>query len=90
MMIYCSGSIKRKLEDYEILEKIGRGKYSQVFLGIHMPTQDKVVLKILNPIRNTKFKREIRVLQKLHENPQIMKFRDVLKNPISRVYTIVN
>ena len=72
------------------MEKIGRGKYSQVFLAVHMPSQDRVVLKILNPVRNAKFKREIHVLKKLQGNPYIMKLRDVLNNPISRVHTIVS
>jgi len=55
-----------------------------------MPTQERVVLKILNPVRNAKFRREIDVLRKLQGNAQVMKVRDVLNNPISRVYTIVS
>lgn len=89
MTVSCSGSLIRKLEEYEVLEKIGRGKYSQVFLGMHMPSQERVVLKILNPVRNAKFRREITVLRKLQGNSHIMRVRDVLNNPISRVYTIV-
>lgn len=85
-----SGNLTSKLEDYEIIEKIGRGKYSQVFLSINMLTKEQVVLKILNPIRNAKFRREIHVLKKLQDGPHIMKLREVLNNPISRVYTIVS
>ena len=89
-VVSSSGNLTSKLEEYEVLEKIGRGKYSQVFLAIHMPSQEKVVLKILNPVRNAKFRREINVVKKLQQNSHIMKLRDVLNNPISRVYTIVS
>lgn len=85
-----SGALSSKLEEYEVLEKIGRGKYAQVFLAVHMPTQERVVLKILNPVRNAKFKREIDVLRQLQGNAHVMKLRDVLNNPVSRMYTIVS
>jgi len=38
-----------KIEDYEVLDKIGRGKYSQVYSGIQFKTNQKVALKILKP-----------------------------------------
>ena len=41
------------MEDYEIVEKIGRGKYSDVYKAVHTNQQDKTqalsVLKILKP-----------------------------------------
>ena len=43
------GSFNRRSEDYEVLDKIGRGKYAQVFSAIQLKTGQKVALKILKP-----------------------------------------
>ena len=48
-MILFTGKFTRKIEDYEILDKIGRGKYAQVFSAIQIQTGQKVALKILKP-----------------------------------------
>jgi len=48
-------SIKSEpLGRYEVLDKLGRGKYSDVFLGVDMESEDetKVAIKTLKP-RNT-------------------------------------
>lgn len=37
----------RDQANYEITSKLGRGKYSEVFEGINMLTDSKVVIKIL-------------------------------------------
>lgn len=34
------------LDDYEVTKKVGRGKYSEVFTGYHLPTDKKVVIKV--------------------------------------------
>jgi serine/threonine protein kinase len=34
-------------DDYQIVRKLGRGKYSEVFEGINITNNDKVVIKIL-------------------------------------------
>lgn len=39
----------RHLENYEIVRKIGRGKYAEVFEGIQVQTLQKVVIKALKP-----------------------------------------
>ncbi len=39
----------RKQDDYEILNKIGQGRYSQVYDGLDIVNNRKVVLKILKP-----------------------------------------
>ena len=36
-------------DDYEIMKKIGRGKYSDVFEGISVKKDIKVIIKILKP-----------------------------------------
>jgi serine/threonine protein kinase len=37
------------LENYEIVRKLGRGKYAEVFEGINVNTLQKVVIKALKP-----------------------------------------
>ncbi len=37
------------MENYEIVRRLGRGKYSEAFEGIEVNTQKKVVIKILKP-----------------------------------------
>ena len=34
-------------DDYQIVRKLGRGKYSEVFEGINVTNNEKVVIKIL-------------------------------------------
>ncbi len=34
-------------DDYQVVRKLGRGKYSEVFEGINVLNNDKVVIKIL-------------------------------------------
>jgi casein kinase II subunit alpha len=49
-------------ENYEISRKIGRGKYSDVFEGFRVDTGEKIVIKLLKPVRKQKIKREIKIL----------------------------
>lgn len=37
----------RQQEDYEIVRKLGRGKYSEVFEGYNVTNNEKVVVKVL-------------------------------------------
>ena len=38
-------------DDYQIVRKLGRGKYSEVFEGINVTNNEKVVIKILKVSR---------------------------------------
>ena len=38
-------------EDYEVVRKIGRGKYSEVFEGVNVANDCKCVVKILKPVK---------------------------------------
>ena len=44
------------LKDYEIETKVGRGKYSEVFQGVHMKTRNKIVIKMLKHVKKKKIK----------------------------------
>lgn len=47
----------------QVVRKVGRGKYSEVFEGICVTNQQKCVIKILKPVKKKKIKREIKILQ---------------------------
>ena len=38
-------------DNYEIIKKIGRGKYSEVYEGINTANNERIVIKILKPGR---------------------------------------
>lgn len=40
-----------------MIRKIGRGKYSEVFDGINLVTNERCVVKILKPVKKKKIKR---------------------------------
>lgn len=69
------------IEDYEIIRKLGRGKYSEVFEGINVIYNQKCVIKVLKPIRKKKIKREIKILQNLNGGVNIIKLLDVVRDP---------
>ena len=80
------------MNDYEILTKVGRGKYSEVFQGLSLKgdlAQNTVVIKVLKPVRQKKVRREIKVLKNLGEHPNIIVLKDVVKDPASHTTSLV-
>mmetsp|Transcript_117510 Transcript_117510/g.219719 ORF Transcript_117510/g.219719 Transcript_117510/m.219719 type:complete len:333 (-) Transcript_117510:156-1154(-) len=76
-------------DNYEVLKKIGRGKYSEVFEGINVLTDQKCVTKILKPVMKKKIKREIRILQNLCGGPNVVKLLDVVRDPQSKTPSLI-
>ncbi|TVY84141.1 Casein kinase II subunit alpha [Lachnellula suecica] len=68
------------LENYEVVRKIGRGKYSEVFEGINVVNYQKCVIKVLKPVKKKKIKREIKILQNLSGGPNIIALLDVVRD----------
>lgn len=66
------------IDNYEIVCKLGRGKYSEVFEGINITNGQKVVIKILKPVKKKKIKREIKILQNLCGGVNIIQLLDVV------------
>jgi len=79
----------KEQDDYEVIRKIGRGKYSEVFEGINAKTQDPVVIKILKPVKKKKIKREIKILQNLAGGTNIIKLLDTVKDPVSKTSSLI-
>jgi len=45
---------RRNQDDYEVVRKVGRGKYSEVFEGINTTSNQKCIIKILKPVKKKK------------------------------------
>ncbi|KAL7408858.1 kinase-like domain-containing protein [Mrakia frigida] len=76
-------------DDFEIVRKVGRGKYSEVFEGIALPNNQRCVVKVLKPVKKKKIKREIKILMDLAGGPNIIALLDVVRDPQSKTPSIV-
>lgn len=47
-------------DDYQIVRKLGRGKYSEVFEGINVVNNEKIVIKILKVSQNRQKQHQIK------------------------------
>uniref|UniRef100_A0A914HFM8 Casein kinase II subunit alpha n=1 Tax=Globodera rostochiensis TaxID=31243 RepID=A0A914HFM8_GLORO len=77
------------IDDYQLVRKLGRGKYSEVFEGVMLPNEQKVVIKILKPVKKKKIKREIKILENLRGGINVIGLLDVVKDPVSRTPALV-
>uniref|UniRef100_A0A9J7X8Z1 non-specific serine/threonine protein kinase n=1 Tax=Cyprinus carpio carpio TaxID=630221 RepID=A0A9J7X8Z1_CYPCA len=84
MFVFC-----RNQDDYQLVRKLGRGKYSEVFEAINITNNEKVVVKILKPVKKKKIKREIKILENLRGGPNIITLLDIIKDPVSRTPALV-
>lgn len=80
------------IDNYSLTSnRIGRGKYSNVFSGHIIDTKVPIVVKVLNPVRMPKINREIAILGVLRDAPNISHLIDVCKDPDSgRISLILN
>ncbi|KAF5631977.1 CMGC CK2 kinase [Fusarium tjaetaba] len=77
------------LENYEVVRKIGRGKYSEVFEGINVVNYQKCVVKVLKPVKKKKIKREIKILQNLAGGPNVVALLDVVRDAQSKTPSLI-
>ena len=84
-------------EPYEIVRKLGRGKYSEVFEGIQVTPNAsntggagrKCVIKVLKPVKKKKIKREIKILQNLAGGPNIITLLECVRDPQSKTPSLI-
>jgi len=76
-------------DDYEVVRKVGRGKYSEVFEVIQVATGTKVIIKILKPVKKKKIKREIKILQNLAGGTNIIRLLDIVRDPQSKTPCLI-
>lgn len=75
--------------DYEVVRKIGRGKYSEAFEGINVQNNAKCVIKVLKPVKKKKIKREIKILQNLTGGANVVTLLDVVRDPLSKTPSLI-
>ncbi|KNC98374.1 CMGC/CK2 protein kinase [Spizellomyces punctatus DAOM BR117] len=76
-------------DNYEIVRKVGRGKYSEVFEGVNIATNEKCCIKVLKPVKKRKIKREIKILQNLAGGPNVIRLLDVVREPQSKTPALI-
>ncbi|KAK9763457.1 Casein kinase II subunit alpha [Basidiobolus ranarum] len=76
-------------DKYEIIRKIGRGKYSEVFEGINITNQQHCVIKVLKPVKKKKIRREIKILQNLSGGPNVVALYDIVRDPQSKTPSLI-
>lgn len=74
------------IDKYLIYQRIGRGKYSEVFEG--RDGDKRIVIKVLKPVRDSKVNREIKILRNL-DHPNIVPLKDVVYDRCSSTYSLI-
>lgn len=75
-------TVKRIIGNYRIEKTLGEGTFGKVKLGVHIPTEEQVAIKILEKEKIqdkedlNRIAREINILKKLN-HPNIIKIYDV-------------
>lgn len=67
-------------DNYQIISKVGRGKYSEVFLGVDVRSEKYCIIKVLKPVKRKKIKREFKILNNLAGGPNVIQLWDVVCN----------
>lgn len=77
------------IDPYECIQKIGRGKYSEVFRGRNRNNGEICVIKVLKPVKTKKIHREITILQNLYGGPNVVRLLDVAQEPQTETPVLV-
>ena len=75
--------------NWKVYQRIGRGKYSEVFEGKHTKTNEIACVKILRPTLPKLLKLEIYVLQLLKNGPNIIQLLNTLHDERSNLWCLV-
>ena len=89
LLLFGNRPIHRNQDDYEIIRKVGRGKYSEVFEGVNVVKNEKCIVKILKPVKKKKIRREIKILQNLCGGTNIIQLLDVVRDPQSKTPSLI-
>lgn len=61
----------------------------KVFEGVNIVTEEKCIIKVLKPVKKKKIKREIKILQNLAGGPNIVDLLDVVRDPASKIPSLI-
>lgn len=78
-----------EIGNYEILSKIGRGKYSEVFQGVNILNDEQCVIKVLKPVKMKKIYREIKILKNVTGGPNIIGLLDIVRDEQSKIPALI-
>ena len=78
-----------KISNYEIVNKIGRGKYSEVFRGKSIVNDQACVIKVLKPVKMKKIYRELKILTNLSGGPNVIGLLDIVQDPGSKIPALI-
>ena len=78
-----------KISNYEIINKIGRGKYSEVFSGRCVVNNQKCVIKVLKPVKMKKIYRELKILTNLTGGPNVVGLYDIVQDADSKIPALI-
>lgn len=77
------------IKNYEIISKIGRGKYSEVFQGVNVLNDEPCVVKVLKPVKIKKIYREVKILQNLTGGPNVIGLLDIVRDEQSKIPALI-
>lgn len=77
------------IRNYEIVSKIGRGKYLEVFEGMNVINDEPCVIKVLKPVKMKKIYREVKILKNLTGGPNVIALLDVVRDPQLKIPALV-
>lgn len=77
------------IKNYEIVSKIGRGKYSEVFEGVNVINDEPCVIKVLKPVKMKKIYREVKILKNLTGGPNVVGLLDIVRDQNLKIPALV-
>lgn len=77
------------IRNYEIVSKIGRGKYSEVFEGVNVLNDESCVIKVLKPVKMKKIYREVKILKNLTGGPNVIALLDIVRDQKSKIPALI-
>lgn len=77
------------IRNYEIVSKIGRGKYSEVFEGMNILNDEPCVIKVLKPVKMKKIYREVKILKNLTGGPNVIGLLDIVRDQHLKIPALI-
>eukprot|EP00301_Raphidiophrys_heterophryoidea_P021619 c5994_g1_i1.p1 GENE.c5994_g1_i1~~c5994_g1_i1.p1 ORF type:complete len:240 (+),score=51.95 c5994_g1_i1:41-760(+) len=76
--------------EYKVLKRVGKGKFSVVHHGRHIPTKKDVALKFLiYPVEEERIKRELKVMETLRGTRNTVQLLDLVEEPTTKTKVVV-
>lgn len=72
-----------------MIKKLGRGKYSEVYEGINTENDNRIVIKVLKPVKKAKIRREIKILKTLKGGVNVINLLDVVRDPATKTPALI-